>query len=313
MKIVIVDGATATSGGLSWSPLTDLAEVVIYPRTTPAELCSRTEDADIVITNKVEFRREMLKNLPKLKYLGVTATGYNIIDIAAAKERGIAVTNVPAYSTNSVAQLTFALVLEYYSKVGAYSAGVTSGEWTSSPDFCVLSRQIYELTGKTIGIIGRGAIGSAVARIADAFGLRVLFGSIPGREAADKVPLRELLPLCDIVSLHCPLTAETSKIVNRDFLSQMRRDAILVNTSRGGLVDEAALAGALHELTIAHALLDVLSCEPPTSDNPLLTAPNVTITPHIAWGTVEARNRLISEVAENLAAFLRGERRNRVD
>ncbi len=313
MKITIVDGETAAHGGLDWGPVRALGEVTEYPLTIASEIVARVKDAQAVLTNKVPFSRAVLDQLPNLKYIGVTATGYNIIDISAARERAIAVTNVPSYSTAAVAQHVFAFILSSCSPITEYNRLSQTGAWSKSPQFCLLDFPIRELRGKTLGIIGYGEIGRQVAEIARAFGMRVIIAALPGRESPGKIALTEMLPEADFVTLHCPLTEQTKELVNADFLRKMKREAALINTARGGLVNELDLRSALSNGTIAHAFLDVLSVEPPAPDHPLIGLANATISPHIAWGTKEARQRLITECAENLAAYKKGEKRNRVD
>lgn len=312
-SIVVVDGETAAHGGISWGELDACGSVTVYPRCSQEELLPRIKQAHAVITNKVEITREPLCALSHLKYIGVTATGYNIIDVEAARERGIAVTNVPAYSTDSVAQHVFALLLSFCSPVARYASLTRDGSWSRSTQFCLLDAPLSELRGKTIGIVGYGSIGRQVAAIASAFGMQVLATGRPGRNQPDMVSLEELLKRSDIVTLHCPLTEESRGLVNHRFLRQMKDTSVLINTSRGGLIVESDLYQALDQDVIAYAALDVLEQEPPLSDNPLLSHPKVTITPHVAWATHEARARLVSETAANLSAFLAGERRNRVD
>lgn len=317
MKIVLLDAYTADQGTETWAGLDELGEVVRFDRT-PAELiATRSAGASAVVTNKVPFPADTLAALPSLRYIGVSATGTNIIDVAAARARGIAVTNVPGYSTESVAQLVFAFVLGLTLDVAGHSDDVKGGGWARRPDFAYFLRPLPELAGKTLVVVGQGAIGRAVARIARAFGMRVVAAAVPGSSTADRVPLEEALPQADVVSLHCPLTAATTHLVNRRFLALLRPGALLVNTSRGGLVDEGALVEALATGHLGGAGLDVLASEPPPFEHPLTNprapwAKKVLVTPHIAWGTVEARARLRSEVVENLRAFLRGGERNRV-
>jgi len=311
-KIVVIDAATCSHGGLSWRDIGVLGEVVFYPRTGNEEILMRMHGADCVLTNKVPFSRETIESLPTLKYIGVTATGYNIIDLDAARDAGIAVTNVPAYSTTSVAQHVFALILSTYSRIHRYAQRACDGTWARSADFCVLEDTIEELAGQTIGIIGYGDIGKRVATIAEAFGMRVLIFSRSQLELRNQVALKDLLQQADIVSLHCPLSQETRRIVNAEFLGSMKRSAVLVNTARGGLVDEESLYTALSQRVIRHACLDVLEAEPPQITNRLLTLENVTITPHVAWASDVARQRLIDETIENLRVFMQGGSRNRI-
>jgi len=308
MNIVVLDGYTMNPGDLSWDPLHALGAVTLYDRTASQEIVPRAADAEIIITNKVPFTRDTIAQLPRLRYLGVTATGYNIIDVAAAKERNITVTNVPAYSTESVAQLVFALVLEFTHRTGHHADAVRNGRWSTNPDFAFWDFPLTELAGKTFGIVGYGNIGKAVARIAAAFGMRVLVAtrSTPSHTSVEKVDLETLLRRSDIVSLHCPLTPQTDKLISASTLELMKPTALLINTGRGGLVDEQALTDALNNGRIAGAGLDVLSAEPPSIQNPLLSAKNTIITPHIAWASFAARTRLMEVVVNNVRAFLSG-------
>lgn len=308
MKITVLDGFTENPGDLSWDWLEALGECSIYDRT-PAELIAdRCEGCDIVITNKTPLRRALLETLPNLKYIGLLSTGYNIVDWDFCKENGIPVCNIPSYSTNAVAQLVFALILEHTNAVSLHSSSVHSGEWSACKDFCYWKTPLYELDGKTLGIIGFGKIGKAVSKIAEAFGMKVLactnhpapFGNV---EFCEK---NELLAKSDFVSLHCPLTPQTEKMVNADFLSKMKKNAVLINTSRGQVIDETALAEALKNGIIAGAGLDVLETEPPRADCPLFGLDNCYITPHIAWAGFETRERLMKICRENVEAFLSG-------
>jgi glycerate dehydrogenase len=310
MKIVLLDAHTANPGDVSWAPLQAIAPCDIHPRTPLAETVARCADADVIITNKAVLNREVIAALPKLKYIGVTATGYNVVDVAAAKERGIVVTNVPGYSSPAVAQLVFALLLELTNHVGHHAQTVRDGRWVACPDFCYWDHPIIELSGRTLGIIGYGDIGSAVARIAVAFGMKVLASKrewkTPPPEGVTPASIDEVFAHSDAISLHCPLTDATKHLVGERTLGLMKPTAFLINTGRGPLVDEAALAQALNEGRIAGAGLDVLSVEPPKAENPLLTAKNCLITPHIGWASHEARLRLIDLTASNLRAFLDG-------
>jgi glycerate dehydrogenase len=290
----------------------------VYPRTTRAELVSRAQGAEALLTNKVLLDREILEKLGALRYVGIVATGTNAVDLAVCRARGIAVTNVPGYSTHSVAQHVFALLLHLTNDVAAHDASVKVGAWTTSPDFMYCLRPLTELAGKTLAIVGMGAIGRTVAGIASAFGMNVLAAAAPGSGSAGRVPLDVALGQSDFVTLHCPLTPATRHLVGDDFLRAMKRTAVLVNTSRGALVDEAALVRALSAGTIRAAALDVVEREPPDADNPLLDprapyANRIVVTPHLAWATVESRARLVSGSIENLAGYLRGERVNRVE
>jgi glycerate dehydrogenase len=315
MKIVLLDAFLADDGGKeAWPGLETLGAVTRYDRT-PAEDCTaRLEGVVVAVTNKVVFDEALLEALPALRHIAVTATGTNVVDLAACRARGIAVTNVPAYSTESVAQHTFALILADACAVAESHARVMNGDWTDCADFCFLPRPTRELAGKALLLIGYGAIGRAVERIARAFGMEVLVAQLPNRpERAGQTPLAEALPRAEVVSLHCPLTAETEGLVGQSFLSRCREDLLLVNTARGGLVDEAALATWLSAHPQARAAVDVLSSEPPRAESPLLNHAQVTVTPHIAWATVEARDRLRTVVVENIAAWQAGTEQNRVD
>ena len=314
MKIVVIDGYTLNPGDLSWDELRALGECEVYERSTDEELLSRSAAAEILLTNKMEVRSRHMERLSKLRYIGVTATGYNIVDVGAARERSILVTNVPAYGTASVAQMTFALLLELCHRTGHHAQTVSDGRWAKSPDFCYWDYPLVELDGLIMGIIGFGRIGQTVARLAQAFGMKVV---ATGRSKPTDLPasiawfdLETLLRTSDVVSLHCPLTAETKQMINAERLKLMKPTAFLLNTSRGPLIDEAALAAALHAGQIAGAGLDVLSVEPPAAANPLYQAPNCFITPHISWATRAARSRLMRVAVENVAAFIGGEPQN---
>jgi glycerate dehydrogenase len=317
MKIVILDGFTLNPGDLSWDGLKSLGDCEIYDRTSPDEVVKRAADAELVLTNKTVLTREQINRLPKLKYIGVLATGYNIVDVAAARERGVPVTNVPTYGTRSVAQMTFALLLELTQHVGHHAQTVNEGRWARSPDFCYWDYPLMELDGLTMGIVGFGRIGRTVADLAVAFGMKVLAHSrtIPQEKSQniDFVDLARLFRTADVVSLHCPLTTETKHLVNAERLSSMKATAFLLNTSRGPLIDESALAKALNSDQIAGAAVDVLEAEPPRADNPLFTAKNSLITPHIAWATRSARARLMATAVANAKAFLEGKLQNVVN
>ena len=313
MKIVVLDGYTMNPGDLSWKPLEALGECAIYDRTPPKEILKRAAGTPIVLTNKVPFDAERMAKLPDLQYIGVLATGYNIIDTAAARERGIVVTNVPAYATRSVAQLVMALVLELAHHVGHHARTVREGRWTASKDFAYWDYPLVELDGLVMGIVGFGRTGRAAADLARAFGMRVLVHTRspkPLQEGVRFVDLESLLRESDVVSLHCPLTPRTEGLVNAKRLALMKPTALLINTSRGPVVNERDLAEALHTGRIAGAGLDVLSTEPPKADNPLLAAKNCFITPHFAWATRAARERLMKTVVANVRAFLAGRPQN---
>ena len=314
MKIVILDGFTANPGDLSWKGLEELGTLTVYDRTRPEETVARAADADIVLTNKVIINREVMAQLPQLKYIGVLATGYNVVDIEAAHEHDIIVTNVPAYSTESVAQMVFAHLLTVTNRTEHYALQNRQGRWTKNPDFCYWDFSHMELAGKTFGIVGLGNIGRRVAEIALAFGMQVK--ALTSKSANDlpagieKADLEELLASSDIISLHCPLTDSTRHLINRETLSLMCPSAILINTGRGPLVDDQAVAYALAEGQLAAFCADVLTEEPPKADNPLLSQPNAFITPHIAWATEEARSRLLQVAISNVRAFLNANPQN---
>jgi glycerate dehydrogenase len=314
MKIVVLDGYTANPGDLDWLPLAAFGELTVHDRTPATLLLERAAGAQVLLTNKVLLGAAELASLPDLRYIGVLATGYNVVDVNAARERGITVTNVPAYSTPSVAQHVFALLLELTRGTGRHAALVSAGRWSAAPDFCFWDSPQVELAGLTFGIVGFGAIGQAVARIALAFDMRVLAHTRTpdpaGWPEVDFVGLDELFARADVVSLHCPLTEETRGLVNASRLATMKPTAFLLNTGRGPLVDEAALAVALREACREGAGLDVLSQEPPPADNPLLSAPNCIITPHLAWATKAARQRLLNVSIDNVRAFLAGKSQN---
>jgi glycerate dehydrogenase len=309
MKIAVLDGYTLNPGDLDWSGLRALGDCEIHDRTPPDRVLERARGAGALLTNKVVLGRNHFEALPDLRYIGVLATGTNVVDLAAARERGIMVTNVPAYSTDSVAQLVFALLLHLTHRVGDHAASVRAGDWSRCRDFCYRLDPLAELSGWTMGLVGFGRIGRAVARIAQAFGMRVTVHTRrPPQDAAgcEFLPLDDLFRTADVVSLHCPLTPETERLVDRRRLDLMKPGAILLNTGRGPLLDEAAVAEALNSGRLGGAGLDVLSSEPPAEDNPLLTAPNCVITPHIGWGTLAARVRLLDIASGNLRAFLAG-------
>ena len=308
-RLVVLDGHTLNPGDLSWAALEALGDCAIHAHTQPGEVVARAAGAAIVLTNKTPLPAEAFAALPDLRYVGLLATGYNVVDVAAARARGIPVANVPLYGTASVAQHVFALLLELTQHVGRHAAGVRAGRWAASRDFCYWETPLLELAGLTFGVIGSGRIGSAAARIAEAFGMRVLTaGRAEGRAGLERV-----LRAADVVSLHCPLTADTRHLINATTLEWMKPGAFLLNTSRGPLIDEAALAAALHAGRIAGAGLDVLSVEPPPANHPLFGAPNCLITPHQAWATRAARARLMATAVANVAAFLAGRPENVVN
>ena len=316
-KIVILDGYTANPGDLSWEGLKEWGEVTVYDRTQPSETVARAADAEIVLTNKVIIGRTEMAQLPLLKYIGVLATGYNVVDLKAAQERGITVTNVPAYSTESVAQMVFSHLLTVTNHTERYAQENRQGRWSKNPDFCYYDTSIRELAGKTFGIVGLGNIGQRVAQIARAFGMRVkALTSKPVEalpEGIQKADLKELFQTSDVISLHCPLTPDTHHLINDETIAWMNPETILINTGRGPLVDDAALATALETGSIKAYCADVMTEEPPKADNPLLKAKNAYITPHIAWATLEARQRLIQVATDNVRAFLTAHPQNVVN
>lgn len=316
MKIVILDAYTANPGDLSWEPLKEIGELTVFDRTMPEETVARAAEAEIVLTNKVILGLKEMEQLPHLKYIGVLGTGYNMVDVDAAHQRGIVVTNVPAYSTESVAQMVFAHLLTVTNRIEHYARQNREGRWTNNPDFCYWDTPLLELFGKTFGIVGLGNIGRRVAQIALAFGMKVRAltskqaDALP--EGVKKVELAELLATSDVLSLHCPLTPETRHLINAQTLSQMKSSAILINTGRGPLINDADVAQALAEGRLAAYCADVLTNEPPLADNPLLTQSNAYLTPHIAWATGEARKRLLAVAIENVRAFVRQHPQNMV-
>lgn len=316
MKIVVLDGYGMNPGDLSWEGLEKLGDLTVYNRTFPEDVLKRSEGADILLTNKTVLDADTLKLLPDLKYVGVLATGYNVVDVKAAKELGIIVTNIPAYSTSSVAQMVFAQILAITNRVEYYTLENRKGRWSSSSDFIYYDTELIELSGKTMGIIGLGNIGSAVAKIANAFGMEVIAKT---SKSADELPswiksvsYEELFKNSDILTLHCPLNESTKHIINKESLAKMKPSAILINTSRGLLIDENALADALNNDKIYAAGIDVLSSEPPLKDNPLLAAKNCFITPHLGWATKEARERLMDICIENIKCYKEGNPINEV-
>ena len=310
MKIVILDGFTTNGGDLSWNGISELGDLTVYDRTAPGEVIDRCLGAEAVLTNKVIITDEVMQALPQLKYIGVMATGYNVVDIDAARRRGIVVTNVPAYSTPSVAQMVFAHLLNITNQVALHDRQVHEGRWAGNQDFCFYSAPLIELASKQMGIVGLGQTGSAVAKIALALGMRVMAFTSKSQESLPegiiKGSLDEMFATSDVVSLHCPLTPDTKHIVNAARLATMKPSAIVINTGRGPLVNEQDLADALNNGTIAAAAVDVLSTEPPAADNPLLSARNCHITPHIAWASQAARARLIDTLTSNLKGYISG-------
>ncbi|MFC5412844.1 D-2-hydroxyacid dehydrogenase [Larkinella bovis] len=317
MNLVYADAYALNPGDLDWAPLTSLTSSTLYDRTAPDQLVERLKDADMVLVNKIKMDRQTLEQLPRLRYIGVTATGYDIIDVKAARELGIIVTNVKGYSTDSVAQATFALLLELTQHIGLHAESVRAGDWARNPDFSYWKKPLVELAGKTLGLVGFGDIGQRVAAIGRAFGMHILVNrrhtDTPPPEGIRYVNQDTLFAESDVVSLHCPMTDENRGFVNRGLLNQMKPSAFLINTSRGALINEADLVEALNNDRLAGAGLDVLSTEPPSADHPLYSARNCLITPHLAWATRESRQRLLHEAAENIRAFFSGSARNVVN
>lgn len=317
MKIVVLDGFTLNPGDLSWDGIKRLGEITVYPRTAESDIIVRAAEAEILLTNKTPLKAEIINQLPQLKYIGVLATGYNIVDIEAAHQKGIIVTNIPSYSTESVAQMVFAHLLAITNHVEHYAEANKKGKWCQQADFSYSDFRHIELAGKKIGIVGLGHIGHAVARIAKAFGMEIhAFTSKTESECGPDIfkdDMNSLFTKCDIITLHCPLTPSTRHLINAERLNLMKPSAILINTGRGPLIDEQAVANALQQGKLAAYGADVLDIEPPTPDNPLLNAPNVFLTPHIAWATVEARQRLMTLCEANIAAFIKGEPQNVVN
>jgi glycerate dehydrogenase len=311
MKIVVLDGFTLNPGDLSWDVLESLGELTVYDRTSKDDIIKRIKDADIVFTNKTPITREAFAACPSIRFVGVLATGYNIVDTAAAKERGIPVCNIPTYGTTAVAQFVFALLLEICHHVGVHSDAVHNGEWTNNPDFCFWKHPLIELAGKTMGIIGFGRIGQNTGKIAQAFGMKVLaFDEYKNPELENEncryAKLDEVLSASDVISLHCPLFPETKGMINKNSIPKMKDGVIIINTSRGPLIVEEDLAEALKSGKVGYAAVDVVMAEPIPSDSPLLRAPNCLITPHIAWAPKESRLRLMNIAVDNLKAFLNG-------
>ena len=311
MKLVVLDGYALNPGDLSWSAMESMVEVVVHERTAADQIVERALDADILLTNKTPLRAATLAQLPKLKFIGVLATGYDVVDVADAKTRGIPVANVPTYGTDSVAQFAFALILELCHRVQLHSEAVRAGEWSSNPDWSFWKTPLIELSGKTLGIAGFGRIGRRTAAIGHALGMRILANDLVQANAPDYEGFRwgtldEIFAESDVISLHCPLTADNVEMVNAARLAKMKSNAFIVNTSRGKLINMQDLADALNEGRIAGAAIDVLPVEPPPAGNPLFTAKNCILTPHIAWATHGARERLMNIVVENVRAFLAG-------
>lgn len=304
MKIVILDGYAENPGDLSWDGFAALGDLTVYDRTPADQIISRIGDAEIILTNKTPVTADTLAACPQARYIGVLATGYNVVDVAAARERGVVVANVPAYGTAAVAQHVFALLLELCHHAGHHNAAVQQGRWTSCPDFCFWDRPLTELAGKTMGIVGYGRIGRSVSDIAQAFGMKVLACSAHGGEGT--VSLQEVLTQSDVISLHCPLTADNAGMINREAIARMKDGVFIINTARGQLIDETALREALLSGKVRGAAVDVVSTEPIPAGHPLLGLPNCIITPHIAWAPKESRQRLMDVAVENLRSFLLG-------
>lgn len=325
MKIVILDGHALNPGDLSYDVFKSFGSLTYYPRTAPGETLERIKDADAVMLNKVILSREILSKCKNLKYIGVFATGYNVVDTEAAREFGITVTNIPSYSTMAVAQETFALIMEFFNGVKSHNDSVMKGDWISSPDFCYWNHSLSELFNKTIGLVGFGSIGQRVARLASGFGMNVIVNTrsvskideynknARADEKVKSVSLDELLNSSDIISLHCPLTKENTKMINKDSLSKIKNGALLINTARGGLIDEDEVRRALDGKKLMGFGADVLTVEPMSKDCPLFNAPNCIITPHIAWAAKETRIRLLDIAVENLKSFLNGKPINKVN
>lgn len=323
MKIVVLDGYALNPGDLSWEKIKELGDLEIYERTPEEKILERARGAEVLLTNKTPLSRETIESLPKLEYIGVLATGYNVVDVEAAAEKGIVVTNVPSYGTNAVAQFVMALLLEVCHHVGEHNRAVKSGSWTEADDFCFWNYPLIELQDKSLGIIGFGSIGQRTAELAAAFGMKVLvYDRSPDKKQADpeikteKIEFVDLLDLyrrADVISLHCPLTEETEGMINQQSIAQMKEGVIIINTARGGLIVEADLAAALEAGKVKTAAVDVLSTEPPAASNPLLNSAKTIVTPHIAWASQEARQRLMDTVFANLKNFSRGEPINQVN
>jgi len=309
MKIVVLDGRTVNPGNLDWSPVSKHGEFTTYDRTFREDVLARVGDAEVILTNKTVLDKELIDAMPNLKYIGVLATGYNVVDLAAARARNIPVTNIPEYGTGAVAQYTMALILELASRVGLHDTAVKNGEWINSRDFCFWKAPMVELEGRTLGIIGYGRIGKAVAKLAEAFGMKVLIHS----RSYQTVTMDELCEQADIISLHCPLTDVNKHFVNAEFIGKMKDGAWLINTARGPLVDEQALADALHSGKLGGVAVDVVEVEPMREASPLMSAPNSIITPHVAWAPDEARQRLINVAGGNIEAFINGKPENVVN
>ena len=311
LNAVILDGYTENPGDLSWECIENLVNLSVYDRTPPELVYERSKDADILIINKVDLKREMIERLPKLKFVSTLATGFNTIDGEALRERNIPLSNIPSYSTNAVAQMVFAFILESVNRVSEYTSSVKNGEWSKCKDFCYWDKPLYELDGKTLGIIGFGKIGNKVSKIANAFGMKVLIYTPSGKkDGVDNVTFTDLdtvLENSDYITVHCPLTDSTANMINNDFIGKLKKNATVINTARGGVANEKDIADALNSGRLYCYCADVLSQEPPKDNNPLLTAKNCFITPHIAWAAYETRLRLLKILEENMKAFLNGD------
>ena len=317
MKIVVLDGATMNPGDNPWTPIQSLGDLQVFDQTTPDQTVQRGAEAEILVTNKVVIDRSVIDQLPQLKMIAVTATGYNVVDVEYAKEKNIFVANVPVYSTDSVAQHVFAMLLAFGHRVKEHHDAIGAGQWQQSGQFCFWLSPIDELVGKKFGVVGFGRIGQVTARLAQAFGMEILIHSrtkrdVEGFGSATWLGLEELFGQADVISLHCPQTLTNAEFVNRDLIAGMKPDALLINTARGGLINESDLAAALNAGAIGGACLDVLSSEPPADDNPLLSADRCLLTPHVAWSTLQARQRLMQITAGNIAAFIAGNPMNTV-
>ena len=313
MKIIVLDGTPLNPGDLNWNALREMGDVTIHERTAPSEIAERIAGAHAILTNKVKLNAQHFADAPDLNYVGEMATGFDNIDVKAARENGITVCNVPSYSANFTAQTAIALLLELCHHVGSHADAVATGAWAKSPDFSFWNHDLIDLEGKTLVILGMGTIGRRVARIGDALGMRVIAAQSPGRDYDSDsmhIPLSDALSQADVVSLHCPLKPETRELVNAEFLGQMKPSALLINTARGAIINEADLAAALEQGAIAGFAGDVLSVEPPAASNPLLGAKNALITPHIGWASPQARARCLQTSVENLRAFVKGKPRN---
>ncbi len=310
LKAVILDGYTENPGDLSWERVAELTDLTVYDRTPPEAVVERSRDADILIVNKVALTEEIIEQLPNLKYVSTLATGYNQIDCEALKRRGIPLSNIPAYSTNAVAQMVFSYILEYTNRVAEYTQSVKNGDWTNCADFCYWNTPVYELDGKTLGIIGFGKIGKRVSELANAFGMKVIAYTPSGKkDGADNVVFTDMATVIknsDYITVHCPLTPQTTGLINKDFISKTKQGACIINTARGAVANEQDIADALNNGSLSYYCTDVLSTEPPMADNPLLSVKNCCITPHIAWAAYETRIRLMGILENNIKSYIDG-------